>query len=337
MANPRFDGADWAQAQPVRIGEGYGLDGTLLRVVLPAAATPSVVVKLCKRAFPDTEPHFYREIAPRMPVRLVECYASDVDVDTERFVLVLEDLALADAHQGDCLVGDTKVRLRAVVSGIARYHALFWGGRDPVLSVCRRFVVKPDNVLSDLAGYKARFLDRWQAVLEPGAAARIDELAVRVPEAASILAAAEPTFMHSDLHLDNVMFIGDEPVYLDWPDGRIGPGVVDLGRVLLEGMTLAQRRERQSDLIALYRSTLEAQGVARQSDAVFYEQLSAYCAWVCCTTLHWGGKASADFEHPRVAEIVRSHGSQRIRRRLRWVAGAGCDTVGGLHGVLHHG
>src|SRR5206468_1446096 len=90
-------------------------------------------------------------------------------------------------------------------------------------------------------------------------ACRIDASSGRVVAARDALSRAPATFVHADLHLDNVLFLDDgAPVILDWTDACRGPGAVDFARLLVECMPSASRRARQDSLSARYVAKLAA-------------------------------------------------------------------------------
>jgi hypothetical protein len=299
----RFRGARWPDIETTQIGQGFGLDGTLLQVRVPGSFTPSLIVKLADWSTTHNEPHFYRLIAPEMPGRLPVCYGSDDD-ESGRFVLLLEDLSAAT--QGDCLVGASEVQTDALVSIVAKYHARFWGATDPVVADRNRFVFDPQASIDDFDGHCERFIHRFSEEAGPDVDALLAELPRRAAAASELFATAVPTFVHTDLHLDNVLFLGDEPVILDWPGAALGPGAIDLGRVMIEGMTLEQRRRRQPKLVALYRDVLVSEGVATPSMPEMNEQLAAVCAWMCWWTIGWAGSEDPGLDRPRVMAILSS-------------------------------
>lgn len=73
-ADARFRGARWPDIEMTRIGEGFGLDGVLVRAQVPGSTTRSIIVKLSDWTANHDEPDFYLRIAPEMPIRLPECY-----------------------------------------------------------------------------------------------------------------------------------------------------------------------------------------------------------------------------------------------------------------------
>lgn len=302
-ADERFDGARWAEIQPERIGEGFGLDGLLFRVHLPGSVTPSVIVKLAGWTAGFNEPSFYQHVAPHMPGRLVACYHAETHSDG-RCVLVLEDLA--EAAQGDALVGESPARTEALIAAVANYQARFWGGTDPAISGRKPFTFSPDRHIDDFDAHRERFVERFASETGPDPRAILDEVRTRRANASSLLSAAQPTLVHTDLHLDNVMFIENEPVILDWPGASLGPGVIDLARVLIEGMTLQQRRDRHAGLVGLYQDVLASAGVGFSSAGEFDDLIEAACVWMCWTTFEWAGSEDPGLGRPRVLEILQS-------------------------------
>ena len=298
----RFSGVRWTDVDFERIGEGFGLDGMLFRALLPGAATASVVVKTADWSTP-TEPYFYRHLAPQIPVRFAECFGSAEADDGERYALVIEDLH--GCVQGDCLIGASETQTENLVAATAKIHHRFWGGADPLLYQDRRVQIDAASLSKGFDATIEALVAHYGGDLGPEPAHVYDRLVDRLPWAAEEMQKATPTFIHSDLHLDNVMFDGDEPIILDWPGGRIGPGALDLAGILVEGMILDQRRQRHDHVVAHYLRTLHQAGTEISADAL-QTQLAAASIFVCRTALAWFASSSEVTAGTRVSALIRN-------------------------------
>src|SRR3954471_1719755 len=122
------------------IGVGVGLLGDLIRVTPtykgePADAPATVIVKLPTHApankaigmafqFYEREVRFFQEVAPTARVRTPKVFHSAMDVATERFVLVLEDLSAYEL--ADQVAGLTVEQAIKAVQALAPFHAQWW-------------------------------------------------------------------------------------------------------------------------------------------------------------------------------------------------------------------
>jgi hypothetical protein len=240
------------------IGVGFGLDGTCARLTLDGDGVPATLVaKWCSPDDARRETSFYRDVAPRLDLRLATLHASAIDA--ERGLVVTSDVA--PARQGDTLVGATAAESDAMTDAMASMHAAFWDDADaPALAGLPRWTGEVPG--RKVAEALPKFVAEWSGRLAPAAI----EVATRLPEdfpvAVAALLRAPPTLVHTDLHLDNVLFLADgTPVILDWTDARRGPAALDFARLLVEQMTSAARRERQERLTRRYVAALAARGV----------------------------------------------------------------------------
>src|SRR5215813_1771821 len=124
------------------IGEGLGFLSGRARVTISydqteEGAPASVVVKLPASikeciAFAESthayerEIRFYREVAPRTPIRVPRMFATIMEPADDVFVLVMEDLK--GLTVGDQVIGMSRAQVLAAVRTIAPLHALWWDG-----------------------------------------------------------------------------------------------------------------------------------------------------------------------------------------------------------------
>src|SRR5881394_3566681 len=120
-----------------RLGEGVATTAEIHRLILgyaPGAKPgPAALVAKQPSASPEArevargwstyrrEVLFYREIAATVALRIPKAYVAEFDPQTERFVLVMEDLATA--RDGDQVAGLSLEQTRLALSEIATLHA----------------------------------------------------------------------------------------------------------------------------------------------------------------------------------------------------------------------
>src|SRR5262245_58019940 len=124
------------------IGQGVGFLSGRARVAIrydqaEEGAPATVVVKLpssikegmdfaeSMHAY-EREIRFYREVAPRTPIRVPRMFATIMEPADNVFILVMEDLK--GLTVGDQVIGMSRAQVLAAVQTIAPLHALWWNG-----------------------------------------------------------------------------------------------------------------------------------------------------------------------------------------------------------------
>ena len=187
------------------------------------AGGEAVVKRSTERIEVAREAAFYASLAPQLALRLPRL------LHVEEDAIVLE---FVPGAPGDCLVGCPPAWERAWIDAAAELHRTFAGRRPPEV---RTLVLDP-------AAREARVREcmpdfrRWMAV-EPDWEPWIDALDTRAAAATARLARLPATVIHSDLHVENVLFTDTGPVLIDWQTVAWGPGVIDLARQLCEGLS----------------------------------------------------------------------------------------------------
>jgi hypothetical protein len=209
----------------------------------------------------EIEASFYDQVAPALPVCLATCYYSAYDAGLDEYVVLLEDLAPAEA--GDQLTGLRPDQAAAAVDEMAALHAAGWGSEQlAALPWLNRS--GPDSaalmtaVVTDLyPGFRERYASR----LEPGTLGLIEDF---LPQAGSYLTGTgEPrTIVHGDFRADNLLFGAARPAVLDWQTASFGAGTGDLAYFLASSLPVAARRRYEEALVQRYHAALCRRGVA---------------------------------------------------------------------------
>jgi len=146
LASRIWAGAEVQSFSVATIGTGVGLMGLLYRLTIEYAGDPdagaprTVIVKLpvlidatrevaLAYRFYEKEVAFYRDLAHETPLRTPEVYFAAHDLDTDNFVLVMQDLG--HLRTADQVAGCDRDDAVAAVAALARHHAAFWN--DPRL------------------------------------------------------------------------------------------------------------------------------------------------------------------------------------------------------------
>ncbi len=118
-----------ARAQLGYAGEGAG-PATLI-VKLPSADADSRRTGAAMGIY-ESEVRFYQEIAPRLGGTVPAMHWGEVEPDSGRFTLVLEDLQVT-SDVGDMVAGGTLDQAELAIGALATLQAPIWN--DPVLVI----------------------------------------------------------------------------------------------------------------------------------------------------------------------------------------------------------
>jgi len=257
----------------------------------------------------STEVRFYRELALDVPVDVARVFHVRSG-RAGRFVLVLEDLAARGVRFAEVGQPITVETARLVVRGLARLHAAFWesarfradlawlerGHHDATYRIGRLLSavsVKP---------MLARFGDLVPAELR-AAAGRIACARDRLEAA---WARPPCTVIHGDAHAGNLYYPPGGVGFLDWQVVQRGQGMRDVTYFLVHSLSTELRREREGELIDLYRATLGEHGVVPPPAEAARGQyrLHALYAWIAAAVT----SAAATLQSERIvrAGLARS-------------------------------
>jgi hypothetical protein len=211
-----------------------------------------------------TEVAFYRDVAPVVGAScLPKAFLADHDPETDRFVLVMEDLT-DSARPGDVLTMLTPDEASAVLAELVRLQAPTWNNAQleqlPWLS---------DNSLTvgmfqQFPLGMPAFVKRFEHRLRPD---QIELFEVILPNSADWARGWDrPTVVqHGDFRTDNVMFgkTESDPAVriIDFQTVRLGPPGVDVSYFLGAALSVEDRRASERDLIKEYHERLVAAGV----------------------------------------------------------------------------
>lgn len=242
------------------IGIDFGLSGHCCRVIGrgPLGEEVDVVVKLTTEAKAAREIAFYRHYAPDTPIATPRFLGGDIAGD--RGYLVLE--TVVDATQGDVLAGTSRPGAEAMAGTLARLHGRWWND-DSALERLRRLSPpkrsEPPVLMDETVD---RFLDSCAEDLSVAHRDLVATLRSRLPTIHQVLWGGARTLIHTDAHLDNVLWSEGDPVFVDWEGAMVGPPEVDVARLLIEGMTPAQYGELGASALQAYRNSLSRTGGA---------------------------------------------------------------------------
>ncbi|MGH9028162.1 MAG: phosphotransferase, partial [Acidimicrobiales bacterium] len=210
----------------------------------------------------EVEVRFYQQLGGSLRIRTPACYHAEVDADTARFVLLLEDIS--PAQQGDQMSGCSVDEAASALEEMAKLHAPRWGDRslESIEWLNRRNEQQLALLEAIYPTFFEGFVDRYGATLpEP-----ITEVGqVLFPRIGPYLKYVPPlrAVQHADFRVDNLLFGGPDGrvAVVDWQTVTLGPPVADLSYFLGGSITTEDRRVHEESLVHHYHEHLVAGGV----------------------------------------------------------------------------
>jgi hypothetical protein len=269
------------------IGEGVGFLSGRARVAAsydrPEEGAPAtVVVKLpasvkegadfaeSMRAY-EREIRFYREVAPRTPIRVPRMFATIMEPADNVFVLVMEDLK--GLTVGDQVTGMNRAEVLAAVQTIAPLHALWWDGDRrralPWVPTAEQQLKMLSLTPETIRTAWPQFLESFGDSLPPGGRALGERIIRHLEGVLAAFAKGKRTLVHFDYRADN-LFIDDlarkDPiVVVDWQLAMWGLGAYDIARLAGGSIPAAQRCGHQKEIVECWHEGLMAGGVTGYS------------------------------------------------------------------------
>jgi aminoglycoside/choline kinase family phosphotransferase len=273
------------------IGTGVGLMGLLYRVTLeydgdPGDAPASVIVKLpvllddtrqVARVYRlyEKEVAFYRQLAVATPLNTPEIYRADHDLDSDDFVLVMQDLGHLRA--ADQVAGCEREDALAAIAALARHHAAFWN--DPRFATPELEWLPFPSDAPTPEGIQQAFDTYWQPFVEfmgddlhPDVKMAGDWLPGAARELLAVPDGHATTVVHGDFRLDNLFFDDARDVSaLDWQIVTQGVGGYDFAYFVSQSLSADDRRAYLDELVETYLTTLASAGIDYPEDQFWFD------------------------------------------------------------------
>lgn len=217
--------------------------------------------------FYEQEVRFYRDLAPKLEVRVPRSYAQWIAPECDQFILLLEDIA--PASPGDEFAALQPAQLHGAMINLAGLHAPLWNGPFPAGDN----LLKPPTVEEGLRYQRivARNIEHFRSALEIEPGSATDRVLSRFVERADrwwVSAGRPQSLVHGDHRPDNMLLPthGDgRPVVVDWQTVSVAHTGRDLGGFLGASTPTDVRREHQDDLLRTYHARLTELGVTGYS------------------------------------------------------------------------
>jgi len=241
----------------------------------PADLPARLVVKIARGVdtimapFYANEVAFYRRIRPGLTIEAPRCFGGDFDPATTRFALVLEDLTARAARFPNVTQRTSLDDIRALLDNLAALHAVFWesprfaGDLAWVQTHLKGGVAELMNGLApeyiqheiETENFKREMVQRLRTTgpaLLAGVQA-VQRHQARLPQ----------TLLHGDTHLGNTYLLpGGKGGLLDWQLSVRGHAMHDVSYLVTTGLSIADRRLHDRDLVSYYLDALGRHGVS---------------------------------------------------------------------------
>lgn len=219
----------------------------------------------------ENELRFYEHLASSVRVRVPNFYGGAVDLEAQRFALLLEDVS--GGRQVDQSDGCTVDDAAGALTELARLQAPWWGSTG--LDAVAWLAPLSKNGVGIAMGYDMAcdgFLANFSERVPTAAVAAVDALRGKVGDLVAGLCDEPHTLVHGDFRVDNLVFpaTGDGvPLVFDWQNVARGSGLVDVAQLVCLGLTPDDRRAHGDDLLRSYVAALASGGVDVAVDDAF--------------------------------------------------------------------
>ena len=273
------------------------------------------------RAF-RREIDFYRELGGCAGIAVPRCYALGYDEADHSFLLLLE--YLGDCSVRDVLVG-TVGEVTTAVDALAGFHARWWGRaaelpfiqREGDEAQLRNRLARLGVALDNIRAHHRREVGETL----------IELLELFIPHAALLAAEARSgplTLCHGDYHRKQLLFPDNDAgrfCVIDWQTVCIDRGANDLARIVVTGLTGAQRRRHETALVERYHRRLCDAGVEDYP----LEQLWQHYALGVARLLAIHSLVFAGFDIAPLIQQWRDKGADWYEVLFRWPAEAAAE------------
>jgi len=278
-----------------------------------ASGTPSdlptrLVLKLTRAVdeimapFYANEVAFYKGIRPELAIEAPRCFGGDFNASTTHFGLLLEDLTMRGATFPNTTQRTGQDDVRMLLDQLARLHAAFWEsprfGSD-LAWVETHVEGAVATMMNEIApAYIAHEVEteNFKRELVQRLRTTPDKLLAGVQAVQRHQSTLPQTLLHGDTHLGNTYRLPDGKAgLLDWQLMVRGYAMHDVNYIVTTGLSIADRRAHERDLVAYYLDRLGQEGVARPPafDSAWEEYRrtliwGVYIGWLTTPVVNYG-------------------------------------------------
>tara|TARA_R110000803_G_scaffold63888_2_gene124625 strand:+ start:211 stop:1293 length:1083 start_codon:yes stop_codon:yes gene_type:complete len=223
---------------------------------------------------------FYRTF-PKVAGKITPAaYYTDYDEATNRFALIMEDMA--PSEQGDQLKGCSVAEAELALASAAVLHAAYWGDESlDQYDWLQGSETSPPPVLTSeqVAGLWTGFKARYAAQLTTDVIEVGDAYSAALPRWGEV----QPgpfALTHNDFRLDNMLFGkpgAPKPIALvDWQTAAKGAPANDVAYFIGAGLTREERPKHEQALLRYYHARLTEAGISSYSFEDLYDHYRWY-------------------------------------------------------------
>lgn len=209
----------------------------------------------------EAEVRFYRELAPKLPVPTPRVLVSEIDERTGGFVVVMENLAAAGARWGYATRPLGRAAVDNTIAHVAALHAPTWESSEIESLPWLQSIDSGALSKSFLEHTAPNTINAPRLDSLRGSTADVPRLIEGFRKLQRLNGRSPRCLLHGDLHLGNLAFRGDEPVFTDWQIVRKGHWAYDLGYFLPLACRIDDRRAWERDVLQQYLEHLRSRGV----------------------------------------------------------------------------
>ena len=228
-----------------------------------------------------TEVGFYKNVR-QAGLRVPRCYAAEIDLETQAFVLLLEDVGPGRGFES---LDDAEL----AITNLASFHSQWWRNEN----------LENQDWLGSLRGRCLKLIDaaeiplaivstnpELRPLLDDGAGEALARLFAEPTSWADRWQRAPLTLCHGDYHPGQMFFPTDQNDFavFDWQFALHGSGAVDLVFFLSTSLSQDQYRAHGRRLIEIYFNIL-SQAVPDYEDAQFQSDLGHASVFVLLARL----------------------------------------------------
>lgn len=259
------------------LGEGVGLMSSIARATLQLSGggEKTIIVKVIAQTdnvdiskslnFYANEINYYRHLASINPIVSPRCLFADIDVETQDFLLILEDLG--DAAAGDQLQDCTDELTALAFRQSGQMHGTFWGKTEnypwlkyqnnPEVTEFRQKVIYQPGVEPTITNFADCF------------SGNLPDVVTKIGEQFDVLfdrAMSGPqTVIHGDYRIDNMLLpVKDGKVSIigvDWQNTTGGNGPHDIAYFCSQSCSKDLQLDVEMKHLRSYHDTLLEYGV----------------------------------------------------------------------------
>ncbi len=312
------------------IGDGKGFTGEIRRIFLEyephEVAAPASLILKSPNLLPEIRTNllnlyvreylFYSEAAAYTPLRLPRLIHGEVEIETEKAVLLLEDL---DPVQSFDIQSETKSNILLVLDELAKLHAAWW--EHPGLQEFE-WLPSIDRGLQEIVTifpqYWKSFQKRMKAHLTSELITIGNQGHSNIKIVREKLARHPQTLLHGDFIGNNLLLRKNGPetdlFVIDWQVCRRGRCMLDVAHFLALSVSTDRRRKMENELLRYYYRRLKSYGVENYSfdEAMDDYKLSIldtfyFTIWISLFLDFSSGPNLVNMVVERVCQIVLDH------------------------------